>query len=366
VNIQQNRNKNLKNFFGAKVLITGTTGFKGSWLALWLKKLGAKVYGVGLKPDNSSVLFKNLSLSKKINQEYLDITNFEKINSCIKKIKPDIIFHLAAQSIVSEGFQNPLKTFNTNIMGSVNILEAVRKNKVSNLVYVTSDKCYLNTANNRPFIESDKLGGDDNYSASKASAEIIFNSFYKSYFQSKTLKHASVRAGNVIGGGDFKEDRIVPDIIRSIYLKKKLIIRNPSYVRPWQHVLDPLSGYLILGEKLLNNKLKGTIYPSWNFGPRNANCKNVLILANNILKLCDERKKVNFQKFTNFKESNFLSISSKKANKEIRWKPTLNFDQSVRFTIDWYKNFFKKNKNIDNYNFSLNQIEKFENFKLKS
>tara|TARA_B110000971_G_C20024846_1_gene508228 strand:+ start:128 stop:1216 length:1089 start_codon:yes stop_codon:yes gene_type:complete len=361
VNTQQN--KNLKNFSGVKVLITGTTGFKGSWLALWLKKLGAKVYGASLKPDASSILFKSLKLSNKINQEYLDIKNFSKIDNFIKKNRPDIVFHLAAQSTVLEGYKDPLNTFNTNIIGSANVMESVRKNKIPNLVYVTSDKCYSVLKKKKSYNEFDRLGGDDNYSASKASAEIIFNSFYKSYFQSKILKYASVRAGNVIGGGDFKVDRIVPDIMRSLYLEKKLILRNPSYIRPWQHVLDPLAGYLILGERLLNNKLRGNTHPSWNFGPEKNNCKNVLNLSRCILKISKKVKKINFKNSNkNFRESSFLSINSNKARKELNWRPTLNFNQSINLTVAWYKNFYQKNKLGNNYNFTMNQIEKFENY----
>ena len=212
----------INNFKNLKVVVTGSTGFKGAWLSHWLYMLGAKVVGIGLRPEKGSVLFKELNLQKKINQNFLDIQNFNKLNYVIKKNKPDLIFHLAAQSIVSKGYEEPLENFGTNIIGSTNILETVRLNKIPNLVYITSDKCYLNLNKGESFKESDFLGGFDNYSASKASAEIIFSSYFHSYFKKKYLHTVSARAGNVIGGGDFKKNRVIPDIIKSLVKKKKL------------------------------------------------------------------------------------------------------------------------------------------------
>lgn len=192
-----------------------------------------------------------------------------------------------------------METFKTNIFGSINILETIRKNKVPNLVYVTSDKCYLPSDKIKVYKEKDRLGGNDNYSASKAGAEIIFNSYYNSYFKSKHLKFGSVRSGNVIGGGDFKKNRIIPDIIKSVFFNKKLILRNPNQIRPWQHVLDPLFGYLLLGNKLLTNELSGNVYPSWNFAPH-FNCKyNVRILTDYVIKSLEIDKKIFIDKKKN-------------------------------------------------------------------
>jgi len=199
--------------------VTGSTGFKGAWLCFWLAQLGAKVSGVGLRAEKDSIAFKSLDLDKKIKQYYFDITNFKKLDNIIKKKKPNIVFHLAAQSIVSLSYKEPIKTFQTNIIGSANVLESVKRNKIKGLVFITSDKCYLNVNKKTSYKETDILGGLDNYSSSKASAEIIFHSYFKSYDKNKYLSAASARAGNVIGGGDLKKDRIVPDVIRGLISK---------------------------------------------------------------------------------------------------------------------------------------------------
>ena len=262
-----NQNSFLNNYKNLKVLVTGSTGFKGAWLSFWLNIIGAKVVGIGLKPEKGSIIFSALNLQNKIKQYFVDIRNFNNLNKIVKKEKPDIIFHLAAQSIVSTSFEKPLETFETNVIGSTNILETVRINKIPNLVYITSDKCYLNLDKQGSYKEDDILGGIDNYSSSKASAELVFNSYYQSYFKNKFLTVGSARAGNVIGGGDFKKNRIVPDIINSLKKNKPIILRNPNATRPWQHVLEPLSGYLLLGSKLINKELKKNFDPNWNFGP---------------------------------------------------------------------------------------------------
>ena len=350
-------NSFLKSYKNLKVLVTGSTGFKGAWLCNWLILLGSKVVGVGLKPEKDSIIFNSLNLNKRIKQYYLDIKNFNKLNSIIKKEKPDIIFHLAAQSIVSLSFKDPLETFGTNIIGSTNILETVRINKVPNLVYITSDKCYLNLDKPGSYKETDVLGGLDNYSSSKASAEIVFSSYCESYFKKDFLKIASARAGNVIGGGDFKKDRIVPDVIKSLKNKKKILLRNPNSTRPWQHVLEPLSGYLLLGHKLMKKELKNNLLPSWNFGPFNKNCKKVIFIVNLLVKEWGEKKqKIIIKKNKQFKESKLLSLNIKKAKKELSWEPRLSLNETINFTIDWYRYFFlnEKPENISNY-----QIEYF-------
>ena len=321
-----------------KVLVTGSTGFKGSWLCFWLNLLQAKVVGVGLKPEKDSIIFKKLKLEKKIKQYYLNIVDFKKLNKIIKKEKPDIIFHLAAQSIVSESYIDPLKTINFNVVGSSNILESCRINKVKNLVYITSDKCYLNDNKNKTYKENDKLGGKVVYSSSKAASEIIFFSYHKSFFnKNKTVKYASARAGNVIGGGDMKKDRIVPDIIKSIMTKKSIFLRNPKAIRPWQHVLESLYGYLILGNFLINNKLSKNKIPNWNFGPNSSNYKNVLSLTKKIIFNWNLKNKVIKIKKENFHESSILKLNNQKAQKELKWKPKLNFNQTIKLTVDWYK-----------------------------
>lgn len=331
----------LKEYKNLKVLVTGSTGFKGAWLANWLNIVGSKVTGVGLLPEKGSILFKELNLEKKIDQYYFDITNFNKLNNLIKKIKPDIIFHLAAQSIVSQSYINPLATFKSNIIGSANILEAYRINRLPSLVYITSDKCYLNLGKNKSYKETDTLGGLDNYSSSKASAEILFFSFFNSYFRSNDkLSLGTGRAGNVIGGGDFKNNRIIPDFFKSIKNKKKLVLRNPSSTRPWQHVLEPLSGYLKLSNLLLNKKISSNVYPSWNFGPYKKNCKQVIQIINIFYDQLGIKKNFKIVKNKNFIESNLLSLNIKKAEKEIAWKPRLSINECVKLTADWYSGYY--------------------------
>ncbi len=355
----KNKNKFIRSYKNLKVLVTGSTGFKGSWLCHWLHRIGSKVIGVGLKPEKGSFIFDSFHLDKKIKQYYVNIRNFNKINNIIKKEKPDIIFHLAAQSIVSKSFYNPLETFETNVIGSVNILESVRVNNIPNLVYITSDKCYLNLNKLGSFKEGDVLGGKDNYSSSKASAELVFFSYHESYFKKKYISIGSTRAGNVIGGGDFKDNRIIPDIIKSFKKRKPITLRNPKATRPWQHVLEPLSGYLTLGQKLLNKELKGNLSPSWNFGPNLKNCKNVITIVKLFIKEWGvKNQKVLFDKNKKYYESKFLSLNIDKARRELNWKPRLTVHETVKFTVDWYKLYFF-NKEIEKI--SNNQIDYYIN-----
>lgn len=339
-------NNYLKVYKNKKVLITGSTGFKGAWLAFWLYKLGSKIVGIGLKPRKEDIAFKALKINEKIKQYYVDINNFNKTNTIFKRFKPDIVFHLAAQSVVSEGYNLPVETFKTNIIGGANILDACKKNKIKNLVFITSDKCYDNKKD-KSFLESDGLNGDDPYSASKAGAEIIFHSYVKSFTINKNiLKYATGRAGNVTGGGDFRKNGIIPDIVRSIQNKQNLIIRNPSYTRPWQHVLDALNGYLKLGSFLIRNKLNKKLYPSWNFGPNSPKKISVLHLTKKFLKNWNIRKTIKISKKKYFKESKYLKLNTQKARRELKWKALLNFDENIYFTAEWYKKFYEK-KNIE-------------------
>jgi len=338
--------KNFKDTYkNLKVLVTGSTGFKGSWLCFWLKKLGANVVGVGLKPEKTNILFNSLRLEKKIDQHILDIRNYKTLNNIIKKEKPDITFHLAAQSIVSESYKEPLSTIEINTLGSTNLLEIIKNNNLKNLVFITSDKCYLNQDLNKAFKEEDILGGHDIYSSSKASAELIFHSYHKSFFKNnfKHLKKVTARAGNVIGGGDFKENRIIPDLFRSIKNKKKLLIRNPNSTRPWQHVLEPLSGYLLLGKKILEKKISNKTFPSWNFGPEKKNCKKVI----EIIKMFYDYLNVpdNYfikKKILRIEESKLLSLNINKAKNELNWLPTLSLNESINLTSDWYLSYLSE------------------------
>jgi CDP-glucose 4,6-dehydratase len=356
-----NNNIFLKNYKNLKVIVTGSTGFKGAWLSFWLDKLGAHVVGVGLKPEKNFILYEKLKLKKKITQYICDIQNYNNLNQIVKKEKPDIIFHLAAQSIVSESYSNPLQTINSNVIGSANILETVKNNSINALVYITSDKCYLNLGSKKSFKENDMLGGFDNYSASKASAEILFHSYFNSFFKNnKKISAATARAGNVIGGGDFKDNRIIPDFFRAISKNKTMILRNPNATRPWQHVLEPLSGYLKLGSLLLNRKINLNIYPSWNFGPHKVNCKKVGEVITLFYSFLSIKKKIKILKNNKkMSEANFLSLNIEKAKKELDWRPRLTLKQSVKFTAEWYQSFYLKN---DLEDLTHNQIEYFNKY----
>ena len=353
-----NNSSFLKNYKNLKVLITGSTGFKGAWLSFWLDKLGANVVGIGLKPEKNFILHEKLKLKNKITQYILNIENYKNLNQIVKKEKPDIIFHLAAQSIVSESYTNPLQTINSNVIGSANILETVKNNNINGLVYITSDKCYLNLGSKKSFKENDKLGGLDNYSGSKASAEILFHSYFNSFFKNnKKISAATARAGNVIGGGDFKNNRIVPDFFRAISKNKTMVLRNPNATRPWQHVLEPLSGYLKLGSLLLDKKINLNTYPSWNFGPNKINCKKVGEVVALFYSFLSIKKKIKIlKKNANISEANFLSLNIEKAKKELDWYPRLTLKQCVRFTGEWYQHFYLK-KDLED--FSHKQIESF-------
>lgn len=348
--------KKLSKYKNLKVLVTGSTGFKGSWLCLWLESLGAKVLGVALKPEKGSILFKSLKLEKKINQFYIDINDNKKIKAIIKKEKPDIVFHLAAQSIVSESLVNPLETIKTNVLGSASILDAFNNSNIKTLIYCTSDKCYENNEWIWSYRENDILGGKDPYSVSKACAELIFKTYLESFLlNNKNKRMGSVRAGNVIGGGDFKKERLIPDIFKAIFNNKKLIIKNINSVRPWQHVLDPLYGYLILGINLLE-KNKFDI-PNWNFGPNVEKFYSVGLIISKIEKFLNMKINKSVSNVKNI-ESKLLLINNDKAKLELNWHPKLNIDESLKYTCEWYSAYNTNKNKADEITYK--QIEDYE------
>ena len=347
--------KNLKkHFYKKKVVITGHTGFKGSWLTLWLQSYGANIYGISNGYPSNPSNFKILKLGNKINHNIMDLRNLPKLKKMINKIKPDYIFHLAAQSLVKESFENPITTFTSNSIGTCNVLESIRhlKNKCV-VVIITSDKSYKNLEIKRGYKEEDELGGADPYSSSKASAELIIQSYFKSYLaDKKNIRIAIARAGNVIGGGDWSENRLIPDCVRSWSKNKKVVIRNPDATRPWQHVLDALYGYIILSLNLRKNrKLNGQAF---NFGPGLNNNYKVIEVLTLVKKLWQNI----FWKIIKFKkkefESSLLKLNSSKANSVLKWKCNLSFRESIYLTIEWYKYFYTKKKNM--YDFSIKQI----------
>ncbi|MCL4144828.1 UNVERIFIED_CONTAM: hypothetical protein GTU68_054693, partial [Idotea baltica] len=281
-----------ESYKGKKVLVTGNTGFKGSWLSQWLLQLNAEVFGYALNPPTSPSLFKQLKLGKNSNHTSNDVRNFEALKKCIKAVKPDVIFHLAAQSLVRESYSNPIETLETNINGTANVLEAVRQLELpTNIVVITSDKCYENKEWIHGYRENDPMGGYDPYSMSKGAAELVVSSWRRSFFNVNDfdkhgVKLASARAGNVIGGGDWADDRIIPDCMRSLQNNDEIFVRNPLATRPWQHVLESLGGYLVLGNKLmhLENKDLETYCSGFNFGPLSSSNKSVEVLVNEIIK----------------------------------------------------------------------------------
>lgn len=345
-------------FKNKKVIVTGHTGFKGSWLTLWLKLLGANIIGISNYLPSNPSHYNKLNLKKKITDIKLDIRNLKKLKKIFYKYQPDFIFHLAAQSLVKKSYIFPIETITTNTIGTMNVLESLKEiKKKFSAVIITSDKSYKNLEIKRGYREEDLLGGKDPYSASKGAAEIIIQSFINSYFKNDIKKNIAVaRAGNVIGGGDWSEDRLIPDCIKSWSKNKKVIIRNPKSTRPWQHVLEAVRGYLTLAIKLnQNNEFHGEAF---NFGPKNSQNKNVITLVKEMRKSWNSVKWTKTRRVQNLYESRLLKLNSKKAEKKLKWKPILNFKETIKMTILWYKNFYE-NKKINIYNFSKQQIEEY-------
>ena len=304
-------------------------------MCYWLNILGAKVYGVGHNPNKNKNLFYSLKLDKKIKLKLFDIRNKDKIKKFIISNKPQIIFHLAAQPLILESYKKPYLTYTVNSIGTLNVLETVREiNSVRSLICITSDKCYESNNSIKGFKENDRLGGKDPYSGSKASAEIMINSYMESFYKSKNCGLASARAGNVIGGGDWSENRLIPDIVNSIIKEKTIKVRNPNFNRPWQHVLEPLYGYLLLGEKLF--KKPKTYSGAWNFGTKKNTVTNVLQIVQEIVKFWGKGK-ISFKKNQRYYEQTNLQLNIEKAMKILKWQPKYSIAKSVKVTAEWYK-----------------------------
>jgi CDP-glucose 4,6-dehydratase len=322
---------------GKRVFVTGHTGFKGSWLTLWLTELGASVCGYALPPERPQDHFALLGLDTMIDHHEGDIRDYGHLERVLCAFEPEIVFHLAAQALVRRSYRNPKETFDTNVGGSVNLLEAMRHcESVKSLVYVTSDKCYKNHEWIWGYREDDELGGHDPYSASKAAAELVFSSYMDSFFgTSGTPCCASVRAGNVMGGGDWSEDRIVPDCIRALQDEEPIELRNPGATRPWQHVLDPLSGYLLLGRRLFEEP--GRFCGAWNFGPRSESICSVQDLAERIIHHWGGGEIVVRQDEKAPHEAGLLHLSIDKATHRLKWQPRWDFENAVKETTRWYR-----------------------------
>jgi len=333
-----------KNFYkGKKVFVTGHTGFKGSWLSLWLNMLGAEVTGYALEPPTDPAMFDICHVDRYIKSIFGDVRDRATLADSIKKAKPEIVFHLAAQPIVRLSYEKPADTYEVNVMGTVNLLDAIRVcPSVKAVVVVTSDKCYENQESFWGYRETDRLGGYDPYSSSKACQELVTSAYRNSFFNTADYnKHgvaiATARAGNVIGGGDFAQDRLVPDIIRSIINNEELSIRNPDAVRPWQHVMDPLYGYLILAEKLYT---EGASYSgAWNFGPYSTNIQPVYWMVNRFYELWGKEKRYKLNKEGNPHETKCLKLDSSKANQLLDYKPKYNIEEAIELIVEWNKAF---------------------------
>ena len=336
-----------------KILITGHTGFKGAWAAFILNKLGSEISGCALKPKKNQILYENLKLNKILkNDSFFNILNEKKLSDFVKRSKPELIFHFAAQPLVIESYKRPLDTIKTNIVGTFNVLNLKKYDFVKNIIIVTTDKCYENSDKKLFFSESDKLGGNDIYSSSKSCAEMLIHAFRVSFCENKSI--SSVRAGNVIGGGDFGKYRLMRDFFCSYFFKKKLIIRNPDSVRPWQHVFDVLNGYFHLAEKSSEDH---SLCSSWNFGPEKNGHFKVSKLINLFNDTLADKIEVCFEKNDIYKEENEIFLKINKAKKKLNWKPKLHINDLLNNTTEWYLNYFQK-KNI--YKLSNLQVERFE------
>jgi CDP-glucose 4,6-dehydratase len=331
-----------------KVLITGHTGFKGSWLSMILKYLDCKIYGYALIPDNSKSIFKEYKLSNIFKKSIIsDVRNFKNLYKKIELIKPDIIIHMAAQPLVIDSYKKPHHTFDVNFMGTLNLLECIKRLKIKRSLIITTDKVYKNINSQNYFKESDELGGNDPYSASKASVEILVNSFAKSFFISnKNIHVATARAGNVVGGGDWSEKRLIPDFFTCLFNNKVLSVRNPSHTRPWQHVLEPLVGYILLIQSMPFRSKKLNENISWNFGPANKLNLSVKKILEILSKQNTNKKvKINFSKKNpTYKENKSLSINTKKTRKFLNFQLKMNINSTLQLCTEWYNAYNQSKK----------------------
>jgi CDP-glucose 4,6-dehydratase len=351
-----------KYYFGKKVLVTGHTGFKGSWLISVLKHLGANVTGYSLKAEKTSLY--NLIEGDKLCDSIIgNIEDTRKLEGIMKKVKPDFIFHLAAQSLVRVSYEEPVHTFGVNAMGTLHLLNAVNKlNSKCSVLAITTDKVYENQEKEASFKEDYPLGGYDPYSASKACAELIVSSYRKSYWDIENYKNhkksvATVRAGNIIGGGDWAKDRIIPDIVKALLKKETVIIRSPNSTRPWQHVLDGITGYLLLSAKLSMkpNKYSG----AWNFGPASSDKKSVIQLTESAIELWGCGSYEVIEPRDGKHEAKYLQLDSSKARKQLHWKPCFNSSTGLQNTIEWYRQVYLDG--LKPRQVTFNQIKEYYN-----
>ena len=351
---------------GKKVFITGHTGFKGSWISLWLHSLGAEIKGYALNPSTEPSLFKLCKIDKLVHSNIADIRDASSLKKAVYETLPDIVFHMAAQPLVRESYKNPADTYAINVLGTVNLLEAVRVCKsVKAVVNITTDKCYENKEWVWGYRENDSLGGYDPYSSSKACSELVTSAYRSSFFNpmnyaTHSVGVASARAGNVIGGGDWATDRLIPDCVRAILKGEKIVIRNPNAIRPWQHVLEPLSGYLALAQKLYKGSLKYA--KAWNFGPDDSDAKPVEWIVKMICEKWGENASYEIDKGAHPHEAHYLKLDCSKAKMELGWHPRWNLEKAIDSIIDWTKT-YRENKNLREK--CIEQIEEYSECKVK-
>ncbi len=343
---------------GKKVLITGHTGFKGSWFSLWLQSLGADLVGYSLSPPTSPSLFEEASVAAEMKSIIGDVRDLEKIKIVMQEEQPEIVFHLAAQALVRPSYENPVETYSTNVMGTVNVLEAIRLSScVKSAVIITSDKCYENREWVWSYRENEAMGGYDPYSNSKGCAELVTSAFRQSFFNKEggIASVASARAGNVIGGGDWAEDRLIPDMMRAVAENQPVLIRSPHAIRPWQHVLEPLSGYLLLAEKLYED---GSDWAEgWNFGPNDSDAKPVHWIVDQLTQLWGEDASWVLDEAVHPHEAHYLKLDCSKARLRLGWQPQWSLSYALENIAAWYKAY---QNNQDMRDVSLNQIAKFQ------
>lgn len=324
-------------FWGDKrVLLTGHTGFKGGWLALWLQSMGASVRGIALAPPTTPSLFDVARVGEGMDHRIADIRDFAAIRSLVADFRPEVVFHLAAQPLVRQSYRQPLETYATNVMGTVHVLEAAREaSSVRAIVNVTTDKCYENHGAARGYREDEPMGGHDPYSSSKACAELVSSAYRRSFLASAGIALATARAGNVIGGGDWAEDRLVPDLLRALRQGEAVQIRNPRAVRPWQHVLEPLSGYLLLAQRLITHGQE--VAEAWNFGPRDEDAKPVQWVVEHLCTAWGEQAAWALQAGDHPHEANFLKLDIAKARQRLQWAPRWSLDTALTRTVEWHR-----------------------------
>jgi CDP-glucose 4,6-dehydratase len=335
---------NLTFWENKKVFLTGHTGFKGGWITLWLNSLGAKITGYALKPPTEPNFFEITRLERDIDSTIGDVRDLSLLKKAMKAADPEIVIHMAAQPLVRYSYLNPVETYETNVLGTVNVLEAARENRnIRVILNVTSDKCYENKEFDRGYKEDEPMGGFDPYSNSKGCSELVTAGYRSSYFNNNLYKNhgvalATARAGNVIGGGDWAADRLIPDFMRAIINNQKILIRNPKAIRPWQHVLEPLQGYLILAQKLYEEG--PSFAESWNFGPDDSDAKDVKWIANRFEELWGRHLNIEIHSdSSNFHETHFLKLNSNKARERLGWHPQWDIDKALFEICDWYKSY---------------------------